>query len=210
MVTQVSVGHAWLNLRDSLESRGHGLVLAELADRSLEERHAAEPLYALLRRAYELLDAGMAPTASPAGTRCTCSTSWAFDPRWTAASNATGCSRRTTGSVGAAARRRAVRSLSRPPNDRAGLTLEALKLLKAYQRLDVAALAALRIQPSVERETEAALREFTRQALEREAKSLAFLDRSAIRRSRRSVRNGRLADAATDDGARALAACRPS
>ena len=28
---------------------------------SLEERHAAEPLYALLRRAYELLDAGMAP-----------------------------------------------------------------------------------------------------------------------------------------------------
>ena len=35
--------------------------LAELADRSLEERHAAEPLYVLLRRAYELLDAGMAP-----------------------------------------------------------------------------------------------------------------------------------------------------
>ena len=61
MVTQVSVGHAWLNLRDSLESAATAWYLAELADRSLEERHAAELLYALLRRAYELLDAGMAP-----------------------------------------------------------------------------------------------------------------------------------------------------
>ena len=61
VVTQVSVGHAWLNLRDSLESAATAWYLAELADRSLEERHAAEPLYALLRRAYELLDAGMAP-----------------------------------------------------------------------------------------------------------------------------------------------------
>ena len=61
VVTQVSVGHAWLNLRDSLESAATAWYIAELADRSLEERHAAEPLYSLLRRAYELLDAGMAP-----------------------------------------------------------------------------------------------------------------------------------------------------
>ena len=61
VVTQVSVGHAWLRLRDSLESAATAWYLAELADRSLEERHAAEPLYLLLRRAYELLDAGMAP-----------------------------------------------------------------------------------------------------------------------------------------------------
>ena len=61
VVTQVSVGHAWLRLRDSLETAATAWYLAELADRSLEERHAAEPLYALLRRAYELLDAGMAP-----------------------------------------------------------------------------------------------------------------------------------------------------
>src|ERR1044072_1684447 len=60
-VPQVSVGHAWLNLRDSLESAATAWYLAELADRSLEERHAAEPLYTLLRRAYGLLDAGMAP-----------------------------------------------------------------------------------------------------------------------------------------------------
>jgi DNA repair protein RecO (recombination protein O) len=59
VVTQVSVGHAWLNLRDSLEGAATAWYLAELADRSLEERHAAEPLYALRRRASELLDAGM-------------------------------------------------------------------------------------------------------------------------------------------------------
>ena len=61
VVTEVHVGHAWLALRDSLESTATAWYLAELADRSLEERHAAEPLYALLHRAYELLDAGMAP-----------------------------------------------------------------------------------------------------------------------------------------------------
>jgi len=60
VVTQVSVGHAWLRLRDSLEGAATAWYLAELADRSLEERTAAEPLYSLLRRAYELLDAGMA------------------------------------------------------------------------------------------------------------------------------------------------------
>src|ERR1700675_1511818 len=61
VVTEGRVGHAWLRLRDSLESAATAWYLAELADRSLEERHAAEPVYALLRRAYELLDAGMAP-----------------------------------------------------------------------------------------------------------------------------------------------------
>ncbi|HEY6058610.1 MAG TPA: DNA repair protein RecO, partial [Candidatus Limnocylindrales bacterium] len=61
VVTQVVVGHAWLTLRDSLESAATAWYLAELADRSLEERHAAEALYGLLRRGYELLDAGMAP-----------------------------------------------------------------------------------------------------------------------------------------------------
>ena len=177
VVTQVSVGHAWLNLRDSLESAATAWYLAELADRSLEERHAAEPLYALLRRAYELLDAGMAPDrvarwyemhlldelgVRPEVDRCVeCDRMLEADGRfrWVPPLGGVLCDR-----------------CPGPPHDRAGLSLEALKLLKAYQRLDVAALAALRIQPSVERETEAALREFTRQALERDAKSLAFLD----------------------------------
>jgi DNA repair protein RecO (recombination protein O) len=63
-----------------------------------------------------------------------------------------------------------------PPHDRTGLGLEALKLLKAYQRQDVEAIAALRLAPETEREVESALRDFVRHALEREARSLAFLD----------------------------------
>ena len=63
-----------------------------------------------------------------------------------------------------------------PPHDRTGLTLEALTLLTAYPRLDIAAIAALRRAAAAERETEAALRDFVRVALERDARSLAFLD----------------------------------
>jgi DNA repair protein RecO (recombination protein O) len=63
-----------------------------------------------------------------------------------------------------------------PPHDRAGLSLDALKLLKAYQRLDIEAIAELRLAEAVEREVETALRDFVRGALEREARSLAFLD----------------------------------
>ena len=177
IVTQVSVGHAWLNLRDSLESAATAWYLAELADRSLEERHAAEPLYALLRRAYELLDAGMDPGrvarwyemhlldelgVRPEVDRCVeCDRILEADGRfrWVPPLGGVLCER-----------------CPGPPHDRTGLSLDALKLLKAYQRLDVAALAGLRLISAVERETEADLREFTRLALERDARSLAFLD----------------------------------
>jgi DNA repair protein RecO (recombination protein O) len=63
-----------------------------------------------------------------------------------------------------------------PPHDRAGLSLDGLKLLKAYQRLDVEAIAALRLSPATEREVELALRDIVRHVLERDARSLAFLD----------------------------------
>ncbi len=56
------------------------------------------------------------------------------------------------------------------------LSLDALKLLRAYQRLDIEALAGLRLPAAVEREVEGAMRHFVRLALEREARSLAFLD----------------------------------
>jgi hypothetical protein len=69
-----------------------------------------------------------------------------------------------------------VGSAARPPADRAGLSLEALKLLKAYQRLDVEALAALRLPAAVEAEVEQAMRDFLRYSLERDARSLPFLD----------------------------------
>ena len=177
VVTQVSVGHAWLNLRDSLESAATAWYLAELADRSLEERHAAEPVYALLRRAYELLDAGMAPGrvarwyemhladelgVRPEVDRCVeCDRVLEADGRfrWVPLLGGVLCDR-----------------CPGPPHDRTGLGLEALKLLKAYQRQDVEAIAALRLAPETEREVESALRDFVRHALEREARSLAFLD----------------------------------
>ncbi len=177
VVTQVSVGHAWLNLRDDLESAATAWYLAELADRSLEERHAAEPLYALLRRAYELLDAEMAPGrvarwfemhlldelgVRPEVDRCVeCDRMLESDERfrWVPPLGGIVCER-----------------CPGPPHDRTGLSLEALKLLKAYQRLDIEALAGLRLLVDVEREAETALRDFVRHVLEREARSLAFLD----------------------------------
>ena len=177
VVTQVSVGHAWLKLRDSLESTATAWYLAELADRSLEERHAAEPLYLLLRRAYELLDAEMAPSRvarwyemhlldelgqRPEVDRCVeCDRVLGADERfrWVPILGGILCAR-----------------CPGPPHERTGVTLEGLKLLKAYQRLDIEAIAALRLAAAVEREVEAALRDFVRNALEREARSLAFLD----------------------------------
>ena len=177
VVTQVQVTHAWLRLRDSLESTATAWYLAELADRSLEERHEAEGLYALLRHAYELLDAGMAPGrvarwyemhladelgVRPEVDRCVeCDRMLDADEafRWVPPLGGVLCSR-----------------CPGPPADRAGLSLEALKLLKAYQRLDVEALAALRLPAGRRGEVEQAMRDFLRFSLDRDARSLPFLD----------------------------------
>src|SRR5918995_156551 len=177
VVTEVHVGHAWLALRDRLESAATAWYLGELADRSLEERHAAEPLYALLRRSYELLDAGMAPGrvarwyemhlldelgVRPEVDRCVeCDRMLDADERfrWVPPLGGVVCER-----------------CPGPVYDRTGISLESVKLLKAYQRLDIEAISELRLASAIERETEAALREFVRTALERDARSLAFLD----------------------------------
>jgi len=177
VVTEVRVGHAWLRLRDSLESAATAWYIAELADRSLEERHEAEPLYALLRRAYELLDAGMAPgrvarwyemhLADELGQRpevdrcveCDRMLEATGSFRWVPPLGGVLCDR-----------------CPGPPAERAGLSLDALKLLKAYQRLDIEAIAALRLTDATEREVEGAMRDFMRVSLERDARSLAFLD----------------------------------
>ncbi len=177
VVTGVAVGRAFLRLRDSLEGTATAWYLAELAERSVEERTPAEPVYLLLRRAYELLEAGMAPGRvarwyemrladelgmRPEVDRCVeCDRMLEPDGRfrWVPPAGGVLCER-----------------CPGPPHDRAGLSLEALKLLKAYQRLDVEALAALRLPAGVEREVEALLRDFVRVALERDPRSLAFLD----------------------------------
>jgi len=177
IVTQVQVTHAWLRLRDSLESTATAWYLAELADRSMEERHEAQALYVLLRRAYELLDAGMDAGrvarwyemhladelgVRPEVDRCVeCDRMLEADEqfRWVPPLGGVLCSR-----------------CPGPPADRAGLSLDGLKVLKAYQRMDVEALAGLRLAPAVEREVEGAMRDFLRVSLERDARSLDFLD----------------------------------
>ena len=176
-VTQVSVSHAWLRMRDSLESAATAWYLAELAERSSEDGGVAEPLYTLLRRAYELLDSGMAPGRvarwyemrlademgqRPEVDRCVeCDRTLEADGsfRWVPALGGVLCERHAP-----------------PPVWRVDLSLEALKLLKAYQRMDAEALAALRLPAGVESEVEAVMREFTRHVVERDARSLAFLD----------------------------------
>jgi DNA repair protein RecO (recombination protein O) len=183
VVTQVEVERAWLKLRDSLESAATAWYLAELADRSTEERHEAEGMYVLLRRAYELLDDGMNPGRvarwyemhladelgmRPEVDRCAeCDRVLEADERfrWVPPLGGVLCSR-----------------CPGPPEDRAALSVEALKLLKAYQRMDVEALAGLRLPAAVEREVEQALRDFLRVSLERDARSLGFLDE--VRRER--------------------------
>jgi len=177
VVTQVSVIHPWLKLRDDLESFGTASYLAELANGTLEERHASESVYLLLKRAYEILDAGMAPArvarwfemhladelgVRPEVDRCVeCGRLLVADERyrWVPPLGGVLCER-----------------CPGPPHERVGLSLDGLKLLKAYQRMDVEALAALRLQSTVEREVEAAMREFLVYSLDRSPRSLAFLD----------------------------------
>jgi DNA repair protein RecO (recombination protein O) len=177
VVTQVSIVHPWLRLRDDLVSFGTASYLAELADGTLEERHGAEAVYLLLKRAYELLDVGMVPGrvarwfemhladelgVRPEVDRCVeCGRLLEADERyrWMPPLGGVLCER-----------------CPGPPHERVALSLDALKLLKAYQRMDVEALAALRVAPLVEREVERAMREFLAYTLDRSPRSLAFLD----------------------------------
>ncbi len=177
VVTQVEVIHPWLELRDNLVSFGTASYMAELADRTQEERHAAESIYVLLKRGYEILDAGMAPSRvarwfemhladelgiRPEVDRCV-ECGWLLEAderyRWVPPLGGVLCQR-----------------CPGPPYDRTELSLDALKVLKAFQRMDTEALAALRVRPTVEAEVERAMRAFLEYTLERQPKSLAFLD----------------------------------
>lgn len=177
VVTQAAVIHPWLRLRDSLASTATAWYVTELADRSVEERHPAEALYALLHRAYSLLDAGMAPGrvarwfelrfADELGVRpevdrcveCDRLIEPAESIRWVPALGGVLCPRH-----------------GGPSLEEARLSTDALRLLKAYQRMDAEAIAGLRLPPGVEREVEEAIRAFLVYTLEREPRSRRFLD----------------------------------
>ncbi len=167
----------------SLESTATAWYLGELADRAVEERAGAHPIYGLLRRACQLLDDGMAPGrvarwyeggladalgVRPELDRCVeCHRVLEEDDtfRWVPALGGVLCGAHPG-----------------PPAESVPLSLAALKLLKAYRRLDVEAIAALRLAPAVEVEAEAVMRRYTRFILEREARSLAFMDEVRHRR----------------------------
>ena len=78
-----------------------------------------------------------------------------------------------------------------PPAEQTPLSLAALKLLRAYRRLDIEAIAGLRLPREVEAEVESALRGFIRNVLERDARSLAFLDEVAHADARSGRKAGR-------------------
>ena len=177
VITQASVGEAWLALRERLESTATAWYLGELAERAVEERAGAYPVYALLRRAFQLLDDGMAPArvarwyefglADALGMRpevercveCDRVLEAGGEFRWVPLLGGVVCDRCVA-----------------PPAEQSKLSLGALKLLRAYRRLDIEAIAALRLPNVVEVEVEAALRRFMRSILERDPRSLPFLD----------------------------------
>jgi DNA repair protein RecO (recombination protein O) len=177
VVTQVSVERPWLRLRDALEPTATAWYLAELADRSLEERTATEPVYLLLHRAYELLDAGMTAGrvarwyemrlanelgVRPEVDRCVeCGRLVTADEplRWLPAAGGVLCAAHPG-----------------PGQGSAGISADAVRVLKAYQRMDVEGLAALRLPAAVERDVERAMADFLGYALERVPRSRHFLD----------------------------------
>jgi DNA repair protein RecO (recombination protein O) len=177
VITQVAVAHAWLRLRDRLGSTAVAWYLGELADRAVEERAGAHPVYGLLRRACQLLDDGMDPgrvarwyeggLADALGVRpelercveCHRVLEESDTFRWVPAFGGVLCPAHPG-----------------PPAESVSISLEALKLLKAYRRFDVEAIAGLRLPPSVEAEAEAVMRRYIRFILEREARSLSFVD----------------------------------
>lgn len=177
VVTQVSVAHAWLRLRDRLESTATAWYMGELSDRAVEERGGAHPVYGLLRRACQLLDDGMSPGRVARWYEMGLADALGVRPEL---DRCVECHR----VLEEHDRFRWVPALGGvlegdhpgPPTESVSLSLEALKLLRAYRRLDVEALAALRIPTAVEGEVESAMRRYTRYILEREARSLAFVD----------------------------------
>jgi DNA repair protein RecO (recombination protein O) len=177
VVTQAQVAEAWLRFRDHLTATATAWYLGELAERAVEERAGAWPVYALLRRAFQLLDDGMDPDRVARWFETGLSDALGMRPE---VERCVECDRvpdeteryRWAPMLGGLL----CQVHPPPPTEVRDLSLAALKLLRAYRRLDIEAIAALRLPQEVEAEVEIVMRRFVRHALEREARSLAFLD----------------------------------
>ena len=156
------VRHAWLALRDRLESTATAWYVGELSDRAVEERAGAHPVYGLLRRACQLLDDGWRPAASRAGSSSGLADALGVRPEL---DRCVECDRMLEEDerfrwVPALGRRALPATIPPPPTEQRPLSLDALKLLRAYRRLDVEALAALRLPAEAEAEVESVLRRY--------------------------------------------------
>ena len=188
VVTQASVGHAWLTAaRPARESAATAWYLAELADRSVEERARGR---AALRAAAPRLPAARRRDGARA-RRALVRDGPARRARRAARGRALRrvrprCSRRTSGSAGC---RCSAASLCQrcpgPPHDRTGAVARRAQAARRTGGSTSRPSPSCASRRRVEAEVEAALREFVRHALEREARSLAFLDE--VRHARRSA-----------------------
>ena len=177
VVTQATVRHAWLALRDRLESTATAWYVSELVERSTEERTPATRLYDLLARAFGYLDDGFPPGRVARWFEFRMTDELGLRPE---VDRCVECDRRLE--EGEAFRW--VPALGGllcglhpgPYAERVTLSAGGLRLLKAYRSMDLDALGGLRLPPSVEAEAEQAMRLFVRHVLEREARSLEFLD----------------------------------
>ena len=172
-----SVSHAWLGCEIDLNRPRPRWYVGELAHRAVEERAGALPVYGLLRRAYQLLDDGMAPGRVARWFETNLADALGVRPEL---ERCVECHRvleeedrfRWVPALGGV--------LCRPPagprRRRSAISLPALKLLRAYRRFDIEATrgaATPSRRGSGGRGGHAPLRPHT---LERDARSLAFFD----------------------------------
>ena len=154
-------------VRDRLVPGGAGQRHARGAPRRRD-------VYLLLKRAYEILDAGMAPGRSPGGSRCTSPTSSACDRRSIAAWRAAASSRRTSATAGSRRSAACCASAARVRRSSVRLSLDGPQAPEG-----VPARMSRRCgapgPPEIEREVELAMREF-RVSPSTGPRSLAFLD----------------------------------
>jgi DNA repair protein RecO (recombination protein O) len=196
IVTQAETLEPLTPLREDLERVGRGLYAAELVDRFTPDRQESYPIFRLLLETLRRLatrddldlvlryfemqllhELGYRPQLD----RCVaCEAELEpTDNFWSAASGGVLC----------------LACGANEPLSRA-LSLSALKVLRLLQRSGFADAARVRIDRALAPELERHLREYIRYVLEREVRSIGFVD--AVRRQKATRAKGRAAEAGTE------------